>query len=66
MKESPELALYSYIWQEKNRLPSEILSLPEREKQFVLVSTVMEMERKSEQAKKMEQMKSRRRRGRGR
>jgi hypothetical protein len=60
------LALYSYIWQEKNRLPSEILCLPEREKQFVLISTAMEIERKAEQAKKMERLKGRRVRGRRR
>ncbi|AMA72778.1 hypothetical protein ACH33_07865 [Aneurinibacillus sp. XH2] len=57
------MALYSYIWQEKKKFPSEILSLPERERQFILVSTVMEIERKNEEAKKAQNL---RRFGRGR
>ncbi|GEC92437.1 hypothetical protein C7J99_26490 [Brevibacillus brevis] len=60
------MALFSYIWQEKNKLPTEILCLSEREKQFVLVSTAMEMERKAEQAKKLERQKGRRGKGRRR
>ncbi|MDC0760623.1 hypothetical protein POF51_07970 [Brevibacillus sp. AG] len=46
-------------------MPSVILNLPEREKQFVLVSTALEIEKKAEQARKMEQAKRRgKRRGR--
>lgn len=56
------MALFSYIWQEKNRLPSEILALSERERQFVLVSTVDEIERKNEEAKKIGKRGKKRRR----
>jgi hypothetical protein len=42
------------------------MQLTERERQFILVSTAMEIERKAEQAEKMERTKGRRMKGRRR